>query len=184
MKTSFLLFFTISLFIFYGCKKEDAGPKTSGTFTLSSKLSSSESAFYSNAYSFSRGEKVKFGGEFKNSFDILLTNQYDNNRVNVIGARMNAHPSKEEAFALVDSFDSMEQASTAFESYKEAEDLQYVELSAVLEINDIWGIKTYDEKYAKVLVEEITINKDDPENQYTEVKFRFIYQPDGSKTFP
>ena len=185
MKTHhYLGYIIILLLLGSGCKKEDEGPKTSGTFILSTEIFSSESAYFVYAYAFSKGDKVKYGGEFTNNFDILLIDQYDNPPVNVIGAKMSAHPSIDNAYGLIGSHNSREDALSAFENYNEAGNIPLTNLTGVLNLYDLWLVKTMDNKYAKVMVEEITINKDDPEQQHVTVKFRYVYQPDGSTMFP
>jgi len=84
---------------------------------------------------------------------------------------------------LVDSFSNAEEALNFFNNYLEASDTSFTALASPLQINQVWLFKTNSEKFAKLLIENVQYYLKDI-TPFAEIKFKWVFQPDGSMQFP
>lgn len=91
-------------------------------------------------------------------------------------------------FYLVESFSTSDSARTYFDSLLQLPNITNMLCTAFpLQKNQIWAIKTNQNKYAKILVLEKYIDNDQTNiknnDPYCEVKFLWHYNPNGTNNF-
>jgi len=160
-----------------GCGRDDQ--KTSGTITLTSELYDAGSYYYALGLSFDEAEAVP-----------TLPDQYRADITVQAGPVTTGGPvvayltvnTLEPPFALIDSYGSESAAKTAFDGLKNPGVLTYMDLAAPLAENQVWVVKNRDNRYAKLRIITLTLTLA-PETLAT-CTFEWVYQPDGSATFP
>jgi hypothetical protein len=61
--------------------------------------------------------------------------------------------------------------------------LSFIDLAAPLRKNQVWVVRTRDFKYAKIRIIEIVLNTTvNPD--FASCRLEWVWQPDGSATFP
>ena len=94
-------------------------------------------------------------------------------------------PAQVNGFALVGEFSSAAEALSFFEAYAEVEGgLTYSPISDTVRLHQVWVQKTQAGKYAKLLVTRIEYFTQDGGAQGNEISLDYVYQPDGSASFP
>jgi hypothetical protein len=86
-------------------------------------------------------------------------------------------------FSLVGSYDSAGDAKSAFDGLKTVNSIFVYDLAAPLEANQVWVLKTRDFKYAKIRTIEVTVDAQSSP-PFASCRFEWVYQPDGTATFP
>jgi len=86
-------------------------------------------------------------------------------------------------FALIGTYDTAGDASNAFDGLKSVGSVSYVELASPLEENQVWLFKTRDFKYAKFRIINLSLDTSG-DSPYASCTLEWVYQPDGSATFP
>lgn len=88
------------------------------------------------------------------------------------------------SFNLVNYFSDSDSAKEYFYSLPEAPDSGYQDLALPLKANQVWTIRTHDNKYGKILIVNTYAAQDTiTPNYHIEATFRWRYQPDGSIFF-
>lgn len=160
-----------------GCGGDDE--KNSGTITLTSELYDAGSYYYGLGLSFEEAEAVP-----------TLPDQY---RADII---VNAGPvttggpvvayltvnTLKPPFALIGAYGSESEARSAFDGLKNVGIVTYIDLATPLAANQIWVVKARDDRYAKLRIIDVSLTLT-PESRAT-CTFEWVYQPDGSATFP
>ena len=85
-------------------------------------------------------------------------------------------------FALSGEYATEGDARNAFDALTSVGTLSWIELAAPLKANQVWVVKTRDNKYAKMRTIEVTLTTT-PARLPT-CKLEWVFQPDGSTTFP
>ncbi len=94
-------------------------------------------------------------------------------------------PGQINGFARVGTFTTREEAREFYEGYREVESgLKFVTVSDTVKLHQVWVQQTSGGNYVKLLVKGITNVDDGSEKVYNEVVLEYVYQPDGSGTFP
>ncbi len=162
-----------------GCEKKDQ-QKVSGTITLTNELFSADSYYYALGLSFDEAKAVP-----------TLPDQYRADISLMAGAVSTGGPvvafltvnTLKPSFALMGTYGSAGDAKKAFDALKTVGSVSYVDLAAPLEANQIWIVKTRDFKFAKLRIIEVVINTaDNP--VFASCKLEWVWQPDGTATFP
>jgi len=163
-----------------GCEKNDNNVKYEGEAVFTSEKIKSGDIYLVYGFSFEKGENILYTLTTHPVPDILVTNETDVEN-NIIGAVLNC-PDNEKAFHLNDSFSTVADAETFFNSYLEMVDSVFYPLAENIQENQIWTIQTSSKKFAKILIREISV-KTSPVSAYVDIKVRYKYQPDGSRSF-
>jgi hypothetical protein len=164
------------MLVLSGCDGKDG--TTSGTVTLDNALYGS-GPYYALGFSFEKGKTVS----------TLSTPEPD---ITIqAGALTQGGPvvpfmianTFEPAFALAGEYSSENTALDAFRNLKSVGSVSYIEMGAPLKANQVWVIRTEGKKYAKIRTIEVTIDAQ-ASPPYALCRFEWVYQPDGSATFP
>jgi len=145
----------------------------SGTITLDNVLYESGSYYYSLGLSFAEGKAVPTLPD-ANRYDIIIQ----------AGSEpfLSAN-TLEPAFALKAEYNSESEARSAFDALASVGTASYIDMAVPLKANQVWVIRTRDNKYAKIRTIEVTYETSVPDT-FASCKFEWVFQPDGSTKFP
>lgn len=180
MKKKGIILICCCLVFLTGCEKNDGNIKYEGEAVFTSERMPSGETYLVYGFSFEKGENVPFTLTTSPVPDILVTNITDVDN-KIIGAVLNC-PGNENAFHLNGSLSSAGEAESFFDSYLEVVDSIFTPLAENITGNQVWTIQTDSKKFAKILIRELII-KTSPVSEYVEIKVRYKYQPDGSRSF-
>jgi len=152
----------------------------SGTITLTSELYDAGDHYYVLGLSLDDAKAVPyFQGEDKADLWVLAGTVNDGGQVVAYIAANTLDP----PFALAGTYNSAAEAKTAFDVLKNVNSMFYLDLAVPLEANQVWVFKSRDYKYAKFRI--ITVDLDTSgDTPFASCKLEWVYQPDGSATFP
>jgi len=177
MNFRIILVLVILLFL-TGCGGDKQ--KTSGTITLSSELFDGGSYYYAMGLSFDEAREVPTQPDQYRA-DIVLGAGPVTTGGPVV-AYLSAN-TLNPPFALAGTYGTPAEASDAFKALRTLGSYTWVDLAAPLAANQVWVIKTRDANYAKLRIISVTldITGNDPVATCT---LEWVWQPDGSATFP
>lgn len=133
-------------------------------------------------FSFSHGKSVTIPNNENIVPDILILAHIGQNG-EVFGVYFGAE-SYRPAFYLVKEFSQSDSALTFYNSLLEVPDSNYQELALPVNLNQIWAVKTSDNKFGKILILNTEAKYDSVALNYkTVAKFKWKYQPNGSRIF-
>lgn len=171
------LYITLLIFlsILSGCRKDNT-PQTSGTDTIDNTVYQS-TTYYSLGFSFSQAKKIS---NLDNPWpDIVLFLIIDNQNSRLTMQTENFKPS----FCKLGDYPDASSAITAFNSLKSVGTYQWSEMADPINANQVWVYRSYSECYAKIrIISTVIDNTVTP--VYGKCTFEWLYQPDGSLTFP
>ncbi|NSW95281.1 MAG: hypothetical protein HPY62_11300 [Bacteroidales bacterium] len=171
MKTRSALILLIILLLQVSCKKDDAIP-TSGIATINNTTEFS-TTYYVYGFLFSEAKLVSTLD--KPAPDITV----DSDGTNLLLQTNNFKNS----FFLFGEYNSETSAKAAFDNLSSANVTQWEGLAYPLKVNQIWIYRSGTEKYAKIRIISLLAELRSGRN-YAECTFEWVYQPDGSLTFP
>jgi hypothetical protein len=183
MRTKILVLAMLML-ISAGCKLF-RGPDRTGEFRLSSEGTLGELTYYWIGYSYEDSEYYRYPFE-KDPLPDLINLGYRS----IGGAGQSTKPGfntpgKTNGFAKVGEFETMLEARSFYDAYREAgSDLQFVIDSDTVELFQVWVQKTSLGNFAKLLVKDIQNFEGEGNSIYNEVVCDYTYQPNGSREFP
>jgi hypothetical protein len=161
-----------------GCGGDDQ--KTSGTVTLSSELYDSGTYYYAMGLSFDEaGEVPTLPDQYR--ADITLQAGPVTTGGPVV-AYLTAN-TLDPPFALAGTYGSGSEAKSAFNALKNVGTYSWIDLAAPLAANQVWIAKTRDAKYAKLRIISVTLNTS-VNPPVAECALEWVWQPDGTATFP
>lgn len=169
------------LFIaFPGCKKEEK-PVYSGIMTISNKRVGESPTYYIEGFHVTIGKKVP---DLNNQTDIIsVLSDYDVN-FNPLRIFFITNNYKNSFFRYGEYADS-QAAENAFDALTQFAEPQWSETGDSVRVNQIWLYRTSSSSYAKLrIINTILEKRADMQDPYAECTFEWVYQPDGSKTFP
>jgi hypothetical protein len=159
--------------ILQGCTKKESTP-TSGIETLDNTLYGT-GPYYANGFIFNQAKKASTLDNPEP--DITIDN--DGTLLNLILQTNNY----KDSFYKVGEYADASLAEQAFISLTSYSVPQWLVWGYQIKPNQIWLFRTANEHYAKIriisTISEIRNNRD-----YAECTFQWVYQPDGSSTFP
>jgi hypothetical protein len=161
-----------------GCKKHNA-PRLSGTITLDNRAFGS--SFYGYGLSVTTGQKVS---TLNNPLDVItiLVDADVNNKVQRLYL---ATGNYKNSFYRYGQYTNATLASSAFKSLTTFTSPAWTETGDTIRPYQIWLYRTSDEKYAKLMITDtLTMKKTDMPFPYGECTFEWVYQPNGTLTFP
>jgi len=157
--------------ILCSCKKDET-PSVSGTVTIDNKIYQS-TTYYAYGFSFSKAKKVS-----------TLDTPGPDVTLFIIADRLtfqvsNLNPS----FYKLGDYPDAQSASAAFDNLTTVGNYQWAEMADPILANQVWVYRSGTETYAKIRIIS-TVNEPRDGLPYGECTFEWVYQPDGSKTFP
>ncbi|MGD0340375.1 MAG: hypothetical protein ABSA76_01525 [Bacteroidales bacterium] len=176
MKRYILILFIILLFL-PSCGKTNDGSKNSGTATINNVLNwdNTRQTWFSYGFLFSSGKLVSILDT--PSPDITVDNDGTLGDIRLLDNNFS------DSFFKAGEFSSSKSAIQAFDSLMKPVVLQWVVWADSLKPNQIWLYKSGSSHYSKLRIistdSEVRSNKN-----YAECTFEWVYQPDGSLTFP
>jgi len=169
----------VLLILLAGCEGGKDKP-LSGTVTITSELFGT-GPYYAFGYSFSRADKVSTLDLPGPDVTVGAGDIHDDG-VELIESFLGAN-TLEPPFALMGEYGTETAAVTAFNALTSAGTPQWKELGSPLRNYQVWVIRTREGKYAKIVTTDVTLNKN-VTPAFASCTFRWVYQPDGSSTFP
>jgi len=184
MRRGFYMFVLIAALLVSGTACDRLfGPDKEGDFTLSSETFGD--SYYLFGYSYEKGDFYKFPFQGELVPDIINEGYRELVGGEVVSLPGFNTPGQENGFALVGEFNSLEEARSFFKGYDRVEDgLQYITVSEVVELYQVWVQKTKADNYVKLLVKDVVNLEGESGVPYNEVVLEYVYQPDGSTGFP
>jgi len=160
------------------CSKEDPIP-TAGTVTIDSQ-SMGDPVYYKIGFTFATATLTRSTSTPKPDITVFASPDLWGNYTGAYFAADTFHPS----FSLYGDYTSPSESQTAFSALLEVPaGAVWTDLADDLAINQIWIIRTADEKYAKIRI--VTLEgKTSATQVYAECKFDWVFQPDGTTIFP
>jgi hypothetical protein len=174
MKRTIFILLTF-LLIVSGCRK-DSTPDTSGTDTIDNTLYGT-GPYYAFGFSFSRAAKIS---SLENPGpDIVIYVNIDNPVSRLTLQADNFKPS----FYKVGDFADEGAAKSAFDNLKTVPAVQWDDMADPIADNQVWIYRSGTDYYTKIRIIS-TVNETRNNIPYGECTFEWVYQPDGSSTFP
>jgi len=167
-----LIFFSI----LPGCKKTET-TRTSGTDTIENTVYQNSQSYYAFGFSFSKAKKIS--NLLNPGPDITLVVNNENTVSRLTLQTNNLDPS----FYKVGDYQDETSAISAFKSLKTVNASSWQDMADPVNANQVWIYKSGDGYYTKFRIVSI-INEIRNNLAYGECTFEWVYQPDGSKTFP
>jgi hypothetical protein len=174
MKKSALIILFAGIVI-CSCKKENA-ISSSGTVTIDNKIYQS-TTYYAYGFSFSKATKVSTLDTPGPDVVIYVNADAPPNRLTLQAANLNP------SFYKLGDYTDGQSASAAFDNLKIVGNYQWTEMADPISANQVWVYRTGTECYAKFRIIS-TVNEIRNNLPYGECTFEWVYQPDGSTTFP
>jgi len=169
-----LYIFLIALLALSGCKKND-GPKLSGTETIDNTLYGT-GPYWAMGFSFPLSKKVS---TLNSPMDVITINAF----AGTFDRSYFDAQSFESPFSLYGSYSDGASASLAFKNLTSFSITQWNAIGDAVKPNQIWIFQTSTGTYAKFLVKS-TIGEMRNNIPFVSCTFDWVYQPDGSLTFP
>ena len=167
-----LIFFSI----LPGCKKTET-TRTSGTDTIENTVYQNSQSYYAFGFSFSKAKKIS--NLLNPGPDITLVVNNENTVSRLTLQTNNLDPS----FYKVGDYQDETSAISAFKSLKTVNASSWQDMADPVNANQVWIYKSGDGYYTKLRIASI-INEIRNSLPYGECTFEWVYQPDGSLTFP
>ena len=172
------LLLILPLFIL-GCDNKNK-TKTSGEVSLNSELILVGETYSVPGFSFESASVELYNPAGGTTIpDIFALPEVQNNVYSAYFDTQNTYPS----FALVGEFDSSTEAQDFYTNYKQVDVNNYTGLAKPVLKNQVWVFKTRNDNYAKLLILKVDAYLKDTED-FEEVTFKWVYQPDGSTVLP
>jgi len=175
MKRSFLLVFLI-VSVSFSCKKAEDKPSNSGTVTIDNTTKFS-TTWYVYGFSFSKAKRVSTLEDPGPDVTIYVNADMPPNRLYLQANNLNP------SFYKVGDYPDAQSASTAFDNLQTVGNYQWAEMADPINADQVWVYRTGTPCYAKIRIIS-TVNETRNSKPYGECTFEWVYQPDGSTTFP
>jgi hypothetical protein len=166
------------MLIFAGCGGDN--PVTSGTVTLSNELYEADTYYYAMGLSFDEAKEVPTLPDATRADIKLMAGEVTTGGPVVVFLSANT---LDPPFTLSGSYASESEAKSAFSALKNVGSTSWTDLAAPLEANQVWVLKTREAKYAKMRIISVTLNTAVSPAAATST-LEWVWQPDGSATFP
>ena len=174
MKRTFLIILLL-LSIFCRCQKDET-TSNSGNVTIDNKTYQS-TTYYVYGFSFSQAKKVS---TLENPGpDVIIYVNADTPPGRLTLQANNLNPS----FYKIGDYPDAAAAISAFDNLKTVGNYQWEEMADPIAANQVWVYRTGSNCYAKIRIIS-TVNEVRNNLAYGECTFEWLFQPDGSLTFP
>ena len=175
MKRIFLSI-VILLLLLPGCKK-DNNPKLSGTITINN-IFYGTGPYYAFGFSIPTGRKVSTLNDPLDVISIMADPDINDNVRKIYFASIGLNYS----FYRFGQYSDSVTAIIAFKNLTSFTEPIWTETGDSVKVNQIWLFRTSANKYSKIRVMKTVAEK--RAKPYAECTFEWVYQPDGSLTFP
>jgi hypothetical protein len=177
MRTRLLFIFLLLLATLSVCKKTDS-PVTSGTVTLRSTLYGT-GPYYANGFSFSLAKEISTISNPGPDITVNISKNLDGTIKEVSFEASNY----ENSFSLIGSYETETSAIQTFTDLLTFGYVQWIARAIPVKNNQIWLFRSGTGKYVKLRI--ITLEEKIIQDQLSaECTFEWVYQPDGTTTFP
>jgi hypothetical protein len=174
MKRIVIILFTIYSLL-TGCTKT-APTRTSGTDTIDN-ITYFSSTYYNFGFTFSSAKLVSTSTNPGPDITIYVN-------VDITGSRLTLQTNNlKPSFFKVGGFADAVTAQAAFDNLKTVSVTQWQEMADTINANQVWIYKSGTDNYTKFRIVS-TVNETRQSIPYGECTFQWVYQPDGSLTFP
>lgn len=163
------------LSVISGCTKKES-TRTSGTDTIDNTTYFS-TTYYAYGFTFSKAKLVSTSTN--PGPDIAIYVNVDTGTPRLTLQTNNLKPS----FFKVGDFADAESSQAAFDNLKTVTVSQWQEMADPLTDNQVWIYRSSADTYTKFRIVS-TVNEMRQSIAYGECTFQWVYQPDGSTTFP
>jgi hypothetical protein len=170
-----LFLIVLLLFFLTGCKKDNS-TRTSGTDTIDNTLYGT-GPYYAYGFYFPGAQKIS--SLETPGPDIIIYVNIDNSVSRLTLQANNLKPS----FFKIGDYPDAASAISAFNNLKTVGTYQWTEMADPISSNQVWVYRTGNDQYAKLRIIS-TVNEIRNNLDYGECTFEWLYQPDGSLTFP
>jgi hypothetical protein len=174
MKRSYFIYLLI-MALLSGCKKSDSISNT-GTANINNTTYQS-TTYYVYGFSFSKAKKVSTLETPGPDVIIYVNADTPPNRLTMQANNLNP------SFYKIGDFPDEQSAIAAFDGLKTVGNYTWSEMADPISPNQVWVYKSGTPTYAKMRIIS-TVNDVRNSIPYGEVTFEWVYQPDGSTTFP
>jgi len=170
-----IIIFSIFLLLLAGCTKVEP-TRTTGTDTIDNTTYTGTTYF---VYGFSFSTAKLVSTENESAPDIIIYVNKDNTPYRLTLQANNLKPS----FFKVGDYADEIAAKDAFDNLKTVSVTQWQEMADPIAANQVWIYRSGEERYTKFRIVS-TVNEIRQTIAYGECTFQWVYQPDGSLTFP
>ena len=163
------------------CRRQDDTNR--GVAVIDNRLYESGQAYYAMGFHFSTASLKRTDGTPFPDITLIAETGAGGAVTSVV---FNGPPAlKSFPFTLFGTYQSKSAATGAFDNLKsfDASDYTWSELGRQVAENQVWLYRTTDSRFAKLEILEVVIGELDG-LPYAECRFRWVYQPDGTATFP
>ncbi|NMC39960.1 MAG: hypothetical protein GYA43_02115 [Bacteroidales bacterium] len=174
-------YLAFAVIILTGCRKEP-GNIYSGIMTINNKPVATTPTYYTEGFHVPTGRKV---ADLNNSRDIISVASvygpadYTPVKINFITNNF------KNAFFKWGEYTSSQEAVASFNNLKQFTAPSWAELGDSVAANQIWLYRTDDDRYAKIrIISTLHEKRPDMPRPYAECTFEWVFQPDGTMTFP
>jgi hypothetical protein len=172
------LFILLSIFLLLpACSKKES-TRTSGTDTINN-ITYQSSTYYNFGFSFSRAKLVSTNDNPGPDISIYVVAATDTTSARLTLQSDNLNPS----FYLVGEYSDENSARSAFDNLKTVSVTTWQDMADPINSNQVWIYRSGSEYYTKIRIVS-TVNEMRDNKAYGECTFQWVYQPDGSSTFP
>jgi hypothetical protein len=173
-----VLIILLTLLTVAACRRDETTP-AGGTITINNTLYG-EGPYYSLGFSFATASLTRTNRNPKPDIAILAETDLQGDFQLAYLTTSSFLPS----FSLYGGYADASAASAAFGALASVPPgLAWTELARPVTANQIWIFRTGEEKYAKIRI--ISVKGEERSGiAYTECTFGWVFQPDGSTTFP
>ena len=161
--------------LLFACTKDEPA-RTSGTDTIDNIIYYS-TQYFSYGFSFSEGKQVS--QILIPTSDITLVVNKDNATPRLTFQSNNFKPS----FFKVGDYPDEASAKAAFDNLKTVSVTVWTDMADPVNTNQVWIYRSGTDTYTKIRIVS-TVNEKREGIDYGECTFQWVYQPDGSLTFP
>jgi len=159
-------------------------PKTNGETTINTKIVN----FKYTGFSFSQDGNIEYPNSNNITPDIIVLVQ-TNETGNILGVFLSSAGTLKPTFKFIKQFNDTDNdsAQVFFNNLAAVPDSNYMDLALPVKVNQIWAVKTVDDKFGKILIlhTEAYADSSIPSSPtlYGAAKFKWNYQPNGSRNF-
>jgi hypothetical protein len=171
-----VVFILLAIFsIFTGCTKKEA-TRTSGVDTIDN-ITYFSTTYYNYGFTFSSAKLVSTSTNPGPDITIYVNADNITPRLTLQSNNLRA------SFFKVGDFADAATAQSAFDNLKTVSVTQWLDMADPISANQVWIYRSGTDNYTKFRIVS-TVNEMRQSVAYGECSFQWVYQPDGSSTFP
>lgn len=141
---------------------------------------------HGTGFSFSKGESIEVPNPNQTKADFII--EFQTSEDGSLQGLFLSTESMHQAFKLKAWPGTVDSAKTYYENLSQLTDTEFSQMALSLNENQVWGMKTLNNKYAKILIEKADATADTTDQQTVQftghLKMQWTWQPDGSRQFP